>query len=102
MEQKTSQGKYYVRVRARVRNAPSPVVDASSPAGNASSPGGDASPRRHLLVKARCLDKQIQYIFLLPSWGIAPQLGNADAGTRLLKKAPMYDEDIDVNICVSH
>ena len=60
---------------ARVRNAPSPVVDASSP-------GGDASPRRHLLVKARCLDKQIQYIFLLPSWGIDPQLGNADAGTR--------------------
>ena len=60
---------------ARVRND-------SSPAGNASSPGGDASPRRHLLVKARCLDKQIQYIFLLPSWGIDPQLGNADAGTR--------------------
>ena len=60
---------------ARVRNA-------SSPAGNASSPGGDASPRRQLLVKARCLDKQIQYIFLLPSWGIEPQLGNADAGTR--------------------
>ena len=60
---------------ARVRNA-------SSPAGSASSPGGDASPRRHLLVKARCLDKQIQYIFLLPSWGIDPQLGNADAGTR--------------------
>ena len=27
-------------------------------------------------------DKQIQYIFLLPSWGIEPQLGNADAGTR--------------------
>ena len=51
-------------------------------AGDASSPGGDASPRRHLLVKARCLDKQIQYIFLLPSWGIDPQLGNADAGTR--------------------
>mgnify|MGYP004649913907 FL=1 len=24
--------------------------------GGASSPGGDASPRRHLLVKARCLD----------------------------------------------
>ena len=65
------------------------VGSASSPAGNASSPGGDASPRRHLLVKARCLDKQIQYIFLLPSWGIDPQLGNADAGTRLLKKAPM-------------
>ena len=43
---------------------------------------GDASPRRHLLIKARCLDKQIQYIFLLPSWGIDPQLGNADAGTR--------------------
>ena len=60
---------------ARVRNV-------SSPAGNASSPGGDASPRRHLLVKARCLDKQIQYILLLPSWGIDPQLGNADAGTR--------------------
>ena len=60
---------------ARVRNA-------SSPAGSASSPGGDASPRRHLLVKARCLDKQIQYILLLPSWGIDPQLGNADAGTR--------------------
>ena len=52
------------------------------PAGDASSPGGDASPRRHLFVKARCLDKQIQYIFLLPSWGIDPQLGNADAGTR--------------------
>ena len=67
---------------ARVRND-------SSPAGNASSPGGDASPRRHLLVKARCLDKQIQYIFLLPSWGIDPQLGNADAGTRLLKKNQM-------------
>ena len=48
---------------------------------SASSPGGDASPRRHLLVKARCLDKQIQYI-LLSSWGIDPQLGNADAGTR--------------------
>ena len=31
---------------------------------SASSPGGDASPRRHLLIKARCLDKQIQYIFL--------------------------------------
>ena len=50
--------------------------------GDASLPGGDASPRRHLLVKARCLDKQIQYILLLPSWGIDPQLGNADAGTR--------------------
>ena len=36
----------------------------SSPASDASSPGGDASPRRHLLIKARCLDKQIQYIFL--------------------------------------
>ena len=58
------------------------VRSASSPAGSASSPGGDASPRRHLLVKARCLDKQIQYILLLPSWGIDPQLGNADAGTR--------------------
>ena len=58
------------------------VRSDSSPAGNASSPGSDASPRRHLLVKARCLDKQIQYIFLLPSWGIDPQLGNADAGTR--------------------
>ena len=56
--------------------------NASSPGEIASSPGGDASPRRHLLVKARCLDKQIQYIFLLPSWGIEPQLGNADAGTR--------------------
>ena len=50
--------------------------------GDAISPGGDASPRRHLLDKARCLDKQIQYIFLLPSWGIEPQLDNADAGTR--------------------
>ena len=70
------------RTYARVRSA-------SSPAGSASSPGGDASPRRHLLVKARCLDKQIQYILLLPSWGIDPQLGNADAGTRLLKKVPM-------------
>ena len=58
------------------------VRSASSPTSNASSPGGDASSRRHLLVKARCLDKQIQYIFLLPSWGIDPQLGNADAGTR--------------------
>ena len=60
----------------------SPAGNASSPAGSASSPGGDASPRRHLLVKARCLDKQIQYILLLPSWGIDPQLGNADAGMR--------------------
>jgi|GEM_PF-1535745 len=67
---------------ARVRSASSPASNASSPASNASSPGGDASPRRHLLIKARCLDKQIQYILLLPSWGIAPQLGNADAGTR--------------------
>ena len=67
------------RTYARVRNV-------SSPAGNASSSGGDASPRRHLLVKARCLDKQIQYIFLLPSWGIEPQLGNADASPRLLIK----------------
>ena len=84
---KTSQGKYYVRARKeRVRNASSPADSASSSAGSASSPGGDASPRRHLLVKARCLDKQIQYIFLLPSWGIDPQLGNADAGTRLLIK----------------
>ena len=56
--------------------------DASSSGGIASSPGGDASPRRHLLDKARCLDKQIQYIFSLPSWGIEPQLGNTDAGTR--------------------
>ena len=70
---KTSQGKYYVRARKATR----PHL------------GGDASSRRHLLVKARCLDKQIQYILLLPSWGIDPQLGNADAGTRLLKKAPM-------------
>ena len=59
----------------RARNASSPGVIASSP-------GGDASPRRHLLDKARCLDKQIQYIFLLPSWGIEPQLDNTDAGTR--------------------
>ena len=28
-------------------------------------------------------------IIVLPSWGIEPQLDNADAGTRLLKKAPM-------------
>ncbi len=63
-------------------NVPLPVDNVPLPAGNASSPGGDASPRRHLLVKARCLDKQIQYILLLPSWGIDPQLGNADAGTR--------------------
>ena len=52
------------------------------------SPGGDASPRRHLLDKARCLGKQIQNAFhshhciVLPSWGIEPQLDNADAGTR--------------------
>ena len=71
---------------ARVRSASSLASNASLPAGSASSPGGDASPRRHLLVKARCLDKQIQYIFLLPSWGIEPQLGNTDAGTRLLIK----------------
>ena len=63
-------------------NASSPADNVPLPAGDASSPGGDASPRRHLFVKARCLDKQIQYIFLLPSWGIEPQLGNADAGTR--------------------
>ena len=54
------------------------------------SPGGDASPRRHLLDKARCLGKQIQnappLIIVLPSWGIEPQLDNADAGTRLLIK----------------
>ncbi len=60
----------------------SPGGIASSPGGIASSPGGDASPRRHLLGKARCLDKQIQYIFSLPSWGIEPQLDNTDAGTR--------------------
>ena len=63
-------------------NASSPADNVPLPAGDASSPGGDASPRRHLLVKARCLDKQIQYIFLLPSWSIEPQLDNADAGTR--------------------
>ena len=28
-------------------------------------------------------------IIVLSSWGIEPQLDNADAGTRLLKKAPM-------------
>ena len=56
------------------------VRSDSSPAGNASSPGGDASPRRHLLVKARCLDKQIQYIFLLPSWGIDPNLAMPTRG----------------------
>ena len=54
--------------------------------GGAVSPGGDASPRRHLLDKARCLGKQIQnappLIIVLPSWGIEPQLDNADAGTR--------------------
>ena len=55
--------------------------------GGAISPGGDASPRRHLLDKARCLGKQIQntrptLIIVLPSWGIEPQLDNADAGTR--------------------
>ena len=54
---------------------------------DAISPGGDASPRRHLLDKARCLGKQIQntrptLIIVLPSWGIEPQLDNADAGTR--------------------
>ncbi len=58
--------------------------------GEAVSPGGDASPRRHLLDKARCLGKQIQnappLIIVLPSWGIEPQLDNADAGTRLLIK----------------
>ena len=32
--------------------------------GGASSLGGDASPRRHLLVKARCLDKQIKMYFI--------------------------------------
>ena len=37
---------------------------------------------KNIIDKARCLDKQIQYIFLLPSWGINPQLDNTDAGTR--------------------
>ena len=94
MEQKIGQGKYYVR--ARVRSASSPVDNVPLPAGDASSPGGDASPRRHLLVKARCLDKQIQYIFLLPSWGIEPHLGNADAGTsrpQVRKRRPKKGED---------
>ena len=56
--------------------------------GEAVSPGGDASPRRHLLDKARGLGKQIQnashshHCIVLPSWGIEPQLDNADAGTR--------------------
>ena len=36
---------------------------------SASSPGGDASPRRHLLGKARCLDKQIQDPFLIAKLG---------------------------------
>ncbi len=50
------------------------------------SPGGDASPRRHLLDKARCLASKYKtrptLIIVLPSWGIEPQLDNADAGTR--------------------
>ena len=41
--------------------------------------GGRRVSRRHLLVKARCLDKQIQKRILLASWGIEPQLANADA-----------------------
>ena len=76
--------------------ASSPEGIASSPGEIASSPGGDASPRRHLLDKAQCLDKQIQYIFLLPSWGIEPQLDNTDAGTRrpqVGRDAPSSDED---------
>ena len=55
----------------KVLNAP------SSPAVDASSPGPHHTRPKHLrrpfaFVKARCLDKQIQYIFLLPSWGIEP------------------------------
>ena len=77
------------------RGAISPGGKQSHLEEGAVSPGGDASPRRHLLDKARCLGKQIQNAFhshhciVLPSWGIEPQLDNADAGTRLLKKAPM-------------
>ena len=72
----------------RARNASSPGVIASSP-------GGDASPRRHLLGKARCLDKQIHYIFSLPSWGIEPSPGG-DASPRrhLLDKARCLDKQI--------
>ena len=73
----------------------SPGEISSSPGGIASSPGGDASPRRHLLVKARCLDKQIQYIPLLQSWGIEPSPGG-DAYPRrhLLGKARCLDKQI--------
>ena len=78
---------------ARARSASSLASNASLPAGSASSPGGDASPRRHLLVKARCLDKQIQYIFLLPSWGIDPQVGTRRQRTYIYTRGisvPIY------------
>ena len=75
--------------------ASSPGEISSSPGEIASSPGGDASPRQHLLDKARCLDKQIQYIFSLPSWGIEPSPGG-DASPRrhLLGKARCLDKQI--------
>ena len=75
--------------------ASSPGGISSSPREIASSPGGDASPRRHLLGKARCLDKQIQYIFSLPSWGIEPSPGGAASPRRhLLDKARCLDKQI--------
>jgi len=73
---------------------------AGSIESNAISPGGTRShlgatrPRVGIcLTRLDALASKYKtrppLIIVLPSWGIEPQLDNADAGTRLLKKAPM-------------
>ena len=66
-----------------------PEDDASSPGGIASSPGGDASPRRYCQVGVRSPNLAIRKCIVFACQGIEPCQANADAGTRLLKKAPM-------------
>nr|DAI99385.1 MAG TPA: hypothetical protein [Caudoviricetes sp.] len=59
------------------------IGGASSPGGDASSLGGDASPRRHLLDKARCLDKQIHkypYFKYCQFWASSPKLAMPTRG----------------------